>query len=85
MKTDAIKRVNITLPLRTLRKIEKTSTPGGRSQFIDKAVNFYIKEVGRKELREALKEGAQVWADRDRTMAKEWSGIEEEVWQKYLA
>jgi len=72
MKTSSIKRVNITLPTKTLSKIDKIAERGDRSQFINQAVNFYVEEVGRKNLRAILKEGAKKQSERDRSISAEW-------------
>ena len=81
MNTDSIKRVNITLPARTLREIDKVAERGDRSRFINLAVNFYVQEIGRKNLRSALKEGAIRRSERDRDISTEWFKLDEEVWQ----
>ena len=81
MNTDSIKRVNITLPARTLREIDKVAERGDRSRFINLAVNFYVQEIGRKNLRVALKEGAIRRSERDRDISTEWFKLDEEVWQ----
>ncbi len=49
-------RINITLPQETLRLIDRVTKRGNRSQFIDKAVRYYIKTIGRENLRKRLKE-----------------------------
>src|ERR1700733_15180619 len=61
-----VQRVNITLPLRTLRQIDRIAERGDRSQLIDAAVNFYINERSRIGLRMLVKEGALARAGRDR-------------------
>jgi CopG family transcriptional regulator / antitoxin EndoAI len=82
MTTQTHKRVNITLPAETLHIIDRTVKQGDRSRLIDRAVRFYIDEVGRENLREQLKEGAQVRLQRDHKIADEWFSLEEAVWQK---
>ncbi len=84
-QTKIHKRVNITLPEQTLQIIDRVVKQGDRSRFIDRAVRFYIDEVGKENLRKELQEGAQVRAQRDRNMANEWFFLEEEVWQKHEA
>lgn len=81
-QTKTHKRVNITLPEETLQIIDRTVKQGDRSRLIDKAVRFYIDEVGKENLRRQLKEGAQVRTLRDREIADEWFSLEEQVWQK---
>lgn len=76
MKTGSIKRVNITLPEKTLADIDKVAKRGDRSRFIDRAVNFYVQEVGQKNLRSALKEGSIRRSDRDRSISNEWFNLD---------
>jgi CopG family transcriptional regulator / antitoxin EndoAI len=76
------KRVNITLPQETLHMIDKKVKQGDRSRLIDKAVRFYIDEVGKEKLREQLKEGALARSKSNGKIAHEWFQFEEEVWQK---
>lgn len=82
MKTNNKKRVNITLPKETLENINKVSENGNRSRFIDRAVRFYIQKIGRKNLKEALKEGALNNSERDKDIAAEWFNVDEGAWQK---
>ena len=81
MKSD-LQRVNITLPSQTLQRIDRVARPGTRSRVIDEAVNFYLKEHGRANLRKLLKEGAIANAEQDRKIATDWFHIEKEVWDK---
>ncbi len=76
------KRVNVTLPEETIRLIDRSANHGNRSGFIDKAVKYFVREHGRTQLRKLLKEGAQRYAARDRTIAEEWFHVDEEAWQK---
>ncbi len=74
------KRVNVTLPQDTLRLLDRVAGKGDRSAFLDKAVRFYVKEIGRTHLREALRRGAIARASRDLSIAEEWFPIDEETW-----
>lgn len=74
-------RINVTLPEKTLRLIDRVAKHGDRSRLIDKAVNRYIQEMGRANLRKQLAEEAVQWADYDRRLAEEWFPLEEEAWQ----
>ena len=82
MNTNSVKRVNITLPARTLNEIDKVAARGDRSRFINRAVNFYVQEIGRKNLRAALKEGAVKRSERDGDISAEWFKLDEEAWQE---
>ena len=71
MENNIHRRVNITLPSRTLRKIDHIVDHGNRSRFIDAAVNFYIGQRNRVQLHKELREGAIARAARDREIAVE--------------
>ena len=75
------KRVNITLPHRTLQLLEHVAGKGERSGFLDRAVHFYVKETSRANLKKRLKSGAIAHASRDQSLADEWFFIDEKAWQ----
>lgn len=79
MITSTIKRVNISLPETTLEKIDALTEPGDRSRFIDQAVHFYVEAVGRKQLRQSLKEGAVRNNNRDTDIVAQWFHVDESV------
>jgi CopG family transcriptional regulator/antitoxin EndoAI len=66
-----LQRINITLPEDTLRKIDQAKGSGNRSQFIDEAIKFYLKTIGKKNLKNRLKEGAIKRAARDLNLVEE--------------
>jgi len=80
-QTAVRKRVNIMLSQDTLHLIKRVVKQGDRSRLIDKAVHFYIGEMGRKNLRDELRAGARARAARDSQIADEWFSLENEVWQ----
>lgn len=84
MKKAAHKRINITLPESTVEMIESVADKGSRSSLIDSAVKLYVKNLKQITLKQQLKEGAIARAERNLAMAREWSHLEDEVWQKYL-
>ena len=49
------KRINITLPDKTVNVLDRVAKKGDRSRFIDRAVLHYIETAGRQNLREQLK------------------------------
>lgn len=55
---------------------------GDRSHLIDEAIRFYIREVGRSNLRKQLREGAIDRAARDLRLSQDWFHIENEAWQE---
>jgi metal-responsive CopG/Arc/MetJ family transcriptional regulator len=71
MKNSSYERVNISLPGKTLKRIDRVAKQGDRSRLIDAAVNFYLTTQSAKKLRKALKEEAQIWAKRDLAIAEE--------------
>ena len=75
------RRINITLPERTLRLIDRAAEKGNRSRLIEAAVKHYIEAIGRANLRKRLREGALRRAERDLQLAREWFFLEEEAWR----
>jgi CopG family transcriptional regulator/antitoxin EndoAI len=73
-----LQRVNVTLPFSTLRLLNRVAKKGARSQFIDQAVRFYIREASRSRLQKELRAGAIARAARDQQLADEWFPIESE-------
>lgn len=74
--TAAYQRVNISLPAKTLRRIDSVAGHGDRSRLIDTAVNFYLTKRSREQLHQALKEGAIAHAERDLEIAEELFALE---------
>lgn len=73
------KRLNITLPERTVALMDRVAGKGQRSKLIAQAVHRYVEEEGRANLRKRLAEGARVRAERDLRIAEEWFALDEEV------
>ena len=78
----ARKRVNISLPEETLNLLDRVAKHGERSALIAEAVTAYLHEHRRKALRNRLKQGARVRAERDRLLAEEWFPLEEDAWER---
>ncbi len=78
----AYQRINITLPTETLQALDQHVAKGDRSQFIDAAIQAYLSQIQKEKLRQQLKEGAIRRAERDRQLADDWFGLEEEGWQQ---
>ena len=72
LTTQTYKRVNITLPAQTLKRLRHVSPERSRSRFIAEAIDFYLKEKQRSEVRVLLQDGALQRAKRDRTLAENW-------------
>ena len=76
------RRINITLPEKTVQLIDRLAQKGDRSRLINEAIVRYIEEVGRSNLRKLIKKGAIKRAERDLEIAKEYFPLEEEAWQQ---
>lgn len=72
------KRLNITLPERTVTLIDRVAGKGQRSRLIAEAVERYVKEEGRAKLRRRLREGAEARAKRDLELAEAWLVLDED-------
>ena len=75
------KRINIMLPEGTLAVLDRVAPRGNRSQFVSRAVLYYVETQGKQRLREQLKAGYLANADENLRIAAEWFPIEEEAWQ----
>ena len=63
--------INIHLPDDILVQIDRLAPQGDRSLFISEGIKFYISEANKIALRDLIKEGAIVRADRDLALAQE--------------
>ena len=79
------KRINIILPDKTVAVLDRVTTKGSRSRFIDRAVRQLVAVEGKANLRSRLKDEAIANADRDLAMAAEWFPLEEEAWWTFEA
>ncbi len=79
------RRINIVLPEKTVSVLDRVTTKGNRSRFIDRAVLHYVETHGKQSLREQLAAGYRANAERDLGMAAEWFPLEEEAWQTFEA
>jgi len=59
--------------------LDRITTKGKRSRFIDRAVRQLIETEGKANLRARLKEEAIANADRDLAIAAEWFPLDEEA------
>jgi CopG family transcriptional regulator/antitoxin EndoAI len=73
------RRVNISLPEKTVRLMDQFIRRGDRSRFISEAIHRFVREEGRAKLRRRLKEGAKKRAQRDLELAEDWFALEDEV------
>jgi CopG family transcriptional regulator / antitoxin EndoAI len=77
------KRINIILPEKTVAVLDRVTTRGNRSRFIDQAVLHYIESRGKQSLREQLKAGYSANGERDLAIAADWFPLEEEAWATF--
>ena len=73
------KRINIILPDTTVAVLDRVTTRGNRSRFIDRAVRRLVETVGKASLRKRLKVEALENAERDLASAASWFPLEEEA------
>jgi CopG family transcriptional regulator/antitoxin EndoAI len=78
------KRINISIPIETLKLLDKMAPPKKRSQFIAEAITKHAEEIKRLQLRKQLKAGYLANAESDRQIAEEWFSIEQEAYEKYV-
>jgi len=76
------KRVNIVLPEKTLKVLDRVAGKGARSRFISEAVLYYVQSRSASNVRARLKQGALANANLDLEIAEEWFPVEQEAWQK---
>ncbi len=76
------KRINIVLPQGTLRTIDRMVKPGGRSRFINQAVEHFVTHQSAEALRSQLEWAALRDRDLDRDVASDWFAVDTEAWHK---
>lgn len=76
---DMTKRLNIVLPIETIRVLNKVAPKGSRSQLISDAVMFYINNQAKNNLALQLRAGAEASAQRDLRIAEDWFVLDSEV------
>lgn len=76
------RRINISLPEKTVRLLDRVSEKGDRSGLIDRAIWDYVDHLGMANLRRQLKEGYRRRGEEDLRIADEWFPIEQEVWSR---
>ena len=71
-----VRRLNISLPERTVEFIDWVAGKGRRSALIDRAVVRDVQEESHAGIREQLAAGARDRADRDLHLVEEWFPVE---------
>jgi metal-responsive CopG/Arc/MetJ family transcriptional regulator len=79
------KRINVILPDQTVAVLDRVTTKGNRSRFIDRAVSQLVETEGKANLRARLKEEAIANAQRDLQIAAEWFPLDEGAWNTFEA
>jgi CopG family transcriptional regulator/antitoxin EndoAI len=77
------KRINIILPDKTVAVLDRVTTKGNRSRFIDRAVRRLVETEGKANLRTRLKAEAIENTERDLAIAADWFPLEEEALQAF--
>ena len=81
-KETMTKRLNIVLPLDTVRSIDRLAKVGERSRFIDRAVNHFLATQTQEALRKRLEFTALRDRDLDAEVAADWRAVDEQTWEK---
>jgi CopG family transcriptional regulator/antitoxin EndoAI len=83
--TRTMRRIIVTMPPDLLRQVEEMAAElnFNRSQFIRQALEAFLEEQRRRELRELLKEGYLYRAQESLEMAEEFYSVEQEAWDQY--
>ena len=76
------KRINVVLPVETIKVLDRVGPKGNRSRLISEAVLYYVENRGKSNLADRLRAGAQANAKRDLEIAQEWFSLDEESWQR---
>jgi CopG family transcriptional regulator / antitoxin EndoAI len=74
-------RLNITLPRETVGLLDRVTTKGARSRFINDAIRERVASVGKGKLRRQLEEGYASRFARDLRMVEEWLAVDEQTWE----
>lgn len=75
------RRLNVSLRRETVGLLDRLTTKGDRSRFIDVAIRRTARELSRARLRRLLEEDGRVNRDRDLAMVEEWAAVDAETWR----
>lgn len=80
-----MRRIMITMPPGLLQQTDEAATRlhSNRSKFIRRAIEFFLEEQRRWELRALLKEGYLARAQESLEMAEAFYAAEQEAWDLY--
>lgn len=76
------KRINVVLPIETIKVLDRVAPRGNRSRLISEAVLYYVESRAKSNLAARLKEGSRANARRDLEIAQDWFSLNEESWRR---
>lgn len=79
------KRINVILPDKTLKGIDRLVRRGQRSRFIQRAVDHYLASASQQALEERVRQAAVRDRDLDLEIASDWFAVDREQWRKFDA
>ncbi len=74
------KRIQVILQDKTDHAVSRAAKLGGRSQYIDKAVRYYVATHGLETIREQLKQTALRDRDLSGAVAFDWFAVDHAPW-----
>ena len=81
-KSPMTKRINVVLPESTIQTIDRIARPGGRSSFINQAVQHFVTHRSAEAIRTRLEHATIRDRDLDREIAADWFAVDKEAWQR---
>ena len=76
------KRLNVVLPIGTIRVLDRVAPKGSRSRLISDAILHYVEDKAKENLAGRLKAASMANASRDLDIAQEWFSLDEETWRR---
>ncbi len=74
------KRMNVILQGKAVQAVNRAAKLGGRSRYIDKAVQYYVAAHGLETIREQLKQTALRDRDLADAVAFDWFAVDDAPW-----
>ena len=75
------KRINVILKDETAQTVRRAAKAGQRSQFIDRAVQYYAATRSPEALQEQIKTAALRDRDLGDAVARDWFAVDQAAWQ----
>jgi metal-responsive CopG/Arc/MetJ family transcriptional regulator len=76
------KRINVVLPVETIKVLDRVAPKGNRNRLISEAVLHYVASRAKSNLAERLKAGSIANASRDLEIARERFRLDEVAWRR---